>query len=194
MRIEPPNWWHGMNHTDLQLLVHGDGIGKANAELVDPTSIGVELKSIDQADSPNYLFLNLDLSKLKKSGTIELVFNFPGKEPATRINYQFDQRKQEPLSLKGFNTSDVIYLITPDRFSNGKPDNDVVSGMRESYVGTGEDDRHGGDIQGIINNLDYLIDFKLNKNKHSHIFYRWFNEIPVILLFAIVILAVVKPL
>ena len=66
LRIEPPNWWHGMNHTDLQLLVHGDGIGKANAELVDPTSIGVELKSIDQADSPNYLFLNLDLSKLKK--------------------------------------------------------------------------------------------------------------------------------
>jgi glycosidase len=158
LRIEPPNWWHGMNHTDLQLLVHGDGIGKANAELVDPTSIGVELKSIDQADSPNYLFLNLDLSKLKKSGTIELVFNFPGKEPATRINYQFDQRKQEPLSLTGFNTSDVIYLITPDRFSNGKPDNDVVSGMRESYVGTGEDDRHGGDIQGILDHLDYLMD------------------------------------
>tara|TARA_B110000285_G_C14530114_1_gene340401 strand:+ start:25 stop:438 length:414 start_codon:yes stop_codon:yes gene_type:complete len=40
----------------------------------------------------------------------------------------------------------------------------------------------------------YLIDFKYKKNKHSHIFYRWFNEIPVVLLIAIILMVELKPL
>lgn len=38
-----------------------------------------------------------------------------------------------------------------------------------------------------------LIDFKYDRNKRSHVWFRWFNEVPVVFLFAIVLLAVLKP-
>jgi putative membrane protein len=40
----------------------------------------------------------------------------------------------------------------------------------------------------------FLLDFKREDNKRSHVFYRWFNEVPVVLLIAIVLLVELKPL
>ena len=156
LRVEPPNWWYGMQETKLQLLVQGENIGSSSVEIIDQQKLGVQLVEQHQADSPNYLFLDLDLSKVKKAGSIELRFNGKGAQFPLSAEYRISDRNQDPESLIGFNTSDLVYLITPDRFSNGDLTNDVFEDMMEKTIGTKDFERHGGDIQGIINHLDYL--------------------------------------
>ena len=158
LRVEPPNWWYGMQETKLQLLVQGDNIGSSSVEIIDQQKLGVQLVEQHQADSPNYLFLDLDLSKVKKAGSIELRFNGKGTQFPLSAEYRIGDRNQDPESLVGFNSSDLVYLLTPDRFSNGDTSNDIIPEMREKKLGSKQGDRRGGDIQGIINHLDYLQD------------------------------------
>jgi len=151
-RVEPPNWWAGMKSTDLQLMIHGENISKAGVSLNYP---GVSLEAVTKVENPNYLFVDLKLSADIQPGTFDIHFTVGKKEVAT-YSYELWERTSNSANREGFNSSDVIYLITPDRFANGDPSNDAVEGMKEGLNRNDKWGRHGGDIRGIINSLDYL--------------------------------------
>ena len=151
-RVEPMFWWVGMKNHNVQLMVHGQEISVSEISLNYP---GVKIKSITRQDNPNYVFIDLFISPEAKAGNFPIQFRKSKKEV---VSYSYELKDREPNSAnrRGFDGSDVIYLITPDRFVNGDPANDLVSGMKELPNRTNFRGRHGGDIQGIKNSLDYL--------------------------------------
>ena len=151
-RVEPMFWWTGMNSPELQLLVYGENISTTDVTIEYP---GVELVSVTKVTSPNYLFIDLKLEENVQPGSFDIQFNDEEKVVQTYL-YELKAREKNSATRQGFNSSDVIYLITPDRFVNGNPENDWVEGMKEQPNRNDKDGRHGGDIQGIINSLDYL--------------------------------------
>jgi glycosidase len=151
-RIEPPNWWAGMRNQDLQVLVYGNDISKAEVDLSYP---GVSVVSIDKVENPNYLFINLRIDGNTEPGSFEIKFKFSG-DKVLNYTYQLKQRRAGSANRKGFDASDVVYLLFPDRFANGDPTNDVVEGMFDKFDRKDLYSRHGGDIQGIIDQLDYI--------------------------------------
>lgn len=151
-RVEPMFWWAGMKNPNLQLLIYGKDISKTEVGLNYP---GVSLASVSRVENPNYLFINLLISDKAKPGNFEIRFN-KGGETVQEYKYELKAREKGSSSRQGFNNSDVIYLITPDRFANGNPGNDSVEGMKEKHNRADPTGRHGGDIQGIIDHLDYI--------------------------------------
>ncbi len=152
-RIDPPNWWVGFKNTHLQLLIYGNDIVKSD---VTVNYKGVKLLKVHKVKNPNYLFVDLDISPRTKPGTLKLHFT-NGNEKFSN-DYKLLKRSENSAQRLGFNSSDVIYLVMPDRFSNGNPENDNMPGMLEKANRNKHDGRHGGDIQGIINHLDYIYD------------------------------------
>ena len=151
--VEPLNWWVGMKDPNLQLLIHGNSIGEATPVINYP---GVTIKKISKAASDNYLFVDLLIAKNTKPGIFSINFKKAGKTIFT-YDYTLLKRQQDAAKIIGFNSSDVIYLLVPDRFANGDYSNDVVQDMKENKIGRSvAGGRHGGDIRGIINNLDYI--------------------------------------
>ena len=154
-RIEPPNWWVGFEESELQLLVYGENIGNATVSL---DHSGVSLEQIHKADSPNYLFIDLEISGSAEAGSFKLVFEMPDGSRES-YDYQLRSRKKPGADYLGFDNTDAIYLITPDRFANGDPAIDVDKSLNEKTIDRKDDyARHGGDIQGIIDHLDYIDD------------------------------------
>lgn len=152
-RVEPPNWWVGMKNTSLQLLVQGPKIGQLNPVLSYP---GVRIEKTHRADSENYLFIDLTIATDAKPGVVTLEFK-QGNATVLTHNYPLLARQQKAEAFVGFNPADVIYLITPDRFANGDPGNDIVPALAEKKIDRKQGfARHGGDIQGMIDHLDYL--------------------------------------
>jgi len=153
-KVEPTFWWVDMKNPNLQLMVHGENIAHYDVELNYP---GVSLSRTIKTDNPNYLFIDLVIEKGTKAGKFNLNFTDKGK---TKAHYQYELKKRRTFSAerKGFNESDVVYLLMPDRFANGNPDNDSVAELAEKADRNNPDGRHGGDIQGIIDHLDYLQD------------------------------------
>jgi neopullulanase len=151
-RVEPTFWWVGMKNPTVQLMVHGEGITLSEITLNYP---GVKIKTISRLENPNYVFIDLVISPEAKAGSFPIQFRKSKKEVVS-YNYELKNREPNSASRKGFDGSDVIYLITPDRFVNGNPANDAVAGMKELPNRTNMNGRHGGDIQGIKNSLDYL--------------------------------------
>lgn len=154
-RVEPPNWWVGFKETKLQLLIKGNDISAFSPEI---EYTGVSIQKVHKAKSPNYLFIDLQINSDAKPGSFTIVFNAKGRK---NLKYEYPlKKKQKPSDeLIGFNSSDVIYLITPDRFANSNPDNDIVKGLKEKAIDRKNDyARHGGDIQGITKHLDYISD------------------------------------
>ncbi|MFV0564688.1 MAG: glycoside hydrolase family 13 protein [Flavobacteriaceae bacterium] len=150
-RVEPPNWWVGFKNTNLQLLVKGVNISKATPSI---NYKGVTIKKVHKADSPNYVFIDLSIDKNTKPGTFKIEF---GNNLV--YEYELKERTHPAEDYVGFNSSDAIYLITPDRFANGNPHNDSIADMRETAVNRQElFGRHGGDIKGITAHLDYIAD------------------------------------
>lgn len=142
-----------MQDNTLQLLVQGPGVGKLTPTL---NYAGVRIEKTHRADSENYLFIDLTIASDAKPGTLNLLFKQGNATVATH-NYPLYARQQKPEAFVGFNPSDVIYLITPDRFANGNPGNDIVPSLAEKKIDRKQGfGRHGGDIQGIIDHLDYL--------------------------------------
>jgi neopullulanase len=155
LHLEPSNWWVGMKNPDLQLLVHAEGVGSMTPTI---KYSGVSIRKIHPADSPNYLFIDLRIAPGARPGTFPIAFQKAGKTVYTQ-NYTLLARNPGSAQRKGFNSSDVICLITPDRFANGNPSNDRSPDMLENKIDRKfEGGRHGGDIRGIINSLDYLAD------------------------------------
>lgn len=154
-RVEPMFWWTGMHNPDLQLIVHGQDISARNVELSYP---GVKLVAVHKVENPNYLFVDLRIFSSAVPGTFPIKFVKAGEKPLT-YQYVLKKRNQSPNRIQGVTDKDLIYLIMPDRFSNGDPKNDSVAGMREQGINRAKMfSRHGGDIQGIMNHLDYLKD------------------------------------
>ncbi|HOT65168.1 MAG TPA: glycoside hydrolase family 13 protein [Dysgonamonadaceae bacterium] len=151
LSIEPAFWWSGMQESELQLMVYGNNIADYKATITSPH---VYLKESVALESPNYKLLYLDISKSVPE-TFDIVFT-NGKKKIT-IPYELKQRDPSRKNVKGFDSSDVLYLIMPDRFANGDPTNDQLP-MRMPYKVDRNDPnaRHGGDLKGISDHLDYL--------------------------------------
>ena len=154
-RIEPPNWWVGMNHSQVELLVYGDEISTYTPSINNDFII---LNEIKKTENRNYVFLTIDASKAPV-GFFKIDFKKKGKRNNFSVDYELKERRKDSKLRKGFDSSDAIYLITPDRFANADPSNDIVKGMRETKIDRKHDyARHGGDIKGITNHLDYISD------------------------------------
>jgi len=154
-RIEPPFWYVGMNQNQLELLIYGKDISHFMPS-IDHKNI--QILDIKKTENSNYLFLKLDLSKTV-SGKFNINFSKKGKRNNFSVVYELKERIKDSKLKEGFNSSDVIYLITPDRFANADVTNDVVKTMNEKTVDRKNDyGRHGGDIKGITNHLDYIND------------------------------------
>ena len=152
-RIDPPFWWAGMKNSSLQIMVYGNNISQTIPKI---NATDVKLKQVISVESPNYLFLNLDISSAQ-AGSFSIDF-FKGKKKLASTTYELKQRVLNPEEMTGFDNSDAIYLLMPDRFANGNPDNDDMPGMLEKANRSNPNGRHGGDIQGIVNHLDYIKD------------------------------------
>ncbi len=152
-RVEPPDWWIGMRSPDLQLMLHGPGIGALQVELAPMP--GVTLVGTRRGDSPNYLFVDLRIAASAQPGALTLRLQRDGK---TVLEHRYPLRARAPGSAQraSFGPKDAIYLVVPDRFSNGDPGNDEVPGMAEGLRRDDPGGRHGGDLAGLISHLDYI--------------------------------------
>lgn len=153
LRVEPTFWWSGMQETELQLMVYGKDIANYAPQIKGD---GVVIKEAVRLESPNYVLLYLDIAN-SKPGTFEMVFT-NGKKKIVQP-YELKKRTGNKQDIKGFDSSDVLYLIMPDRFANGNPNNDQIK-MNQPYTVDRNDPnvRHGGDLKGISDRLDYLSD------------------------------------
>ncbi|UKT64091.1 glycoside hydrolase family 13 protein [Pedobacter mucosus] len=152
-RIEPMYWFTQMHNPKLQLLVHGENIALSAVALTYP---GVKLVKVNKVENPNYLFLDLEISQSVKAGTFPINFSINGKKKFS-YTYELKNRDKSAGRIQGVTNKDFIYLLMPDRFSNGDKNNDVVKGLTETALNRDSMYyRHGGDIQGVINRLNYL--------------------------------------
>jgi len=152
--MEPPSWWVGMQDKKLQLMVHGESIADFS---VKTNNKNWKITSIEKTDNKNYLFINLLVSDNASANSNQLHFsNSTDNSSDFVVEYQLESRSKGSSERQGFNPSDVIYLITPDRFANGDYQNDQVEGLKEGINRRDHNGRHGGDIQGVINHLDYI--------------------------------------
>jgi len=150
LRVEPPNWWAGMAHDEVELMIHASRVADSRISLRGSSE--VEIRRITEIDNANYVFVTLSLPE--RAATVQLEFEGPVR---ASLEYEFKARQSDVGAGRGFDGSDLIYLITPDRFANGEPANDVVAGMREIALERGEPyGRHGGDLAGIRRHLDYI--------------------------------------
>ncbi len=154
-RVEPPNWFIGFKNSRLQLLVKENGIGAATPIISYP---GVRITKVHKAKSNNYLFIDVEIDANTQPGTFDIVFT-QKNQPEKRHTYELKARKTSATNFKGFDSSDAIYLITPDRFANADATNDINTKLKEQIIDRSHGyKRHGGDIKGITNHLDYIKD------------------------------------
>lgn len=151
--LEPASWWTGMKNPHLQLLVHGEHIAELTPSLEHE---GVRIAKVVRVENPNYLFIDLDIGAKARPGQFTLRFARNGKE-VLRHPYRLEARAPGSAQRKGFGAGDAIYLLVPDRFANGDPGNDSVATLTaEKTDRSNHDGRHGGDIRGIRDHLDYI--------------------------------------
>ena len=150
-RIEPTDWYVGLNDASLQLMVYGKDIKTADVSTDYP---GVKIDSLVRLDSPNYLLVYMNV-KDAQPGTMTLLFQ-QGKQKK-KVDYTLKTREMKGCERKGFSNADVLYMLMPDRFASGRTDNDQIKGMR-AYKNdrTQPSLRHGGDLEGIRQHLDYF--------------------------------------
>lgn len=153
--VEPPNWWIGMKHNSVQVLFHHATLN-LNEYQPSVNYEGVRLVETKKVENPHYLFLTLEIASTAKPGKIPVTFT-SGKKT---LNYAYEIREKSNSKnrIQGFNSSDVVYLIMPDRFANGDTKNDSIAGMFEGVHRDKPESRHGGDIKGISDRLGYLKD------------------------------------
>lgn len=151
-RVEPSFWWVGMQDSRLQIMVHGDEVSNLTPKI---SNRHITLDSVSRTDNSNYMFLNLSIDSKMKSGFFKIDF-FKKGQRVNRIDYELKQRSPNSRLREGFDNSDVIYLISPDRFVNALTENDHIEGMRPDTDRQNPSKRHGGDLEGIISRLDYI--------------------------------------
>ena len=154
--LYPGNWWVGMKNPALQLMVHGNNIA-ASAKTIRINYPGVILGKVHTVDNPNYLFIDVTITPKAKAGKLAIPINEDGKNITLTLELK-DRRPGKGTSFaQGVTSSDFIYFLMPDRFSNGDKGNDKIAGLRDQSLDRDSIGlRHGGDLQGVINHLDYI--------------------------------------
>ncbi len=156
IHIYPVNWWVGMKNPKLQLMVHAQGIGAAQVAVSYP---GVKLVNVSKAENPNYLFINLTIAPTTRPGHFNIHFKSQSQSQTIRYELKAKSREDGKTRIQGVTAKDFIYLLMPDRFANGDPSNDFFADMRDTaHNRQNPFDRHGGDLQGVQDHLDYLKD------------------------------------
>lgn len=149
-KMEPPFWYAGMHNPELQIMFYGKNIAQFQASV----SNNVVIKNVMKTENPNYIFITIDTQNLPAS---DFVFSFKKENKvAFTKTYSLKARQANSSQRKSFDSSDMMYLIMPDRFANGNPNNDSNPNLNEKADRSLPGGRHGGDIQGVINHLDYL--------------------------------------
>ncbi|GGA83795.1 alpha-amylase family glycosyl hydrolase [Puia dinghuensis] len=152
IRTYPSNWWVGMKHSTIQVIVRGEGVGKAKGVRVNYP--GVTVADWRPAHNSHYLFLHLRIGAAARPGTVHIIMDGAGT-----VDFPLAARRSGngTAYAQGITSADFIYLLMPDRWSNGDPSNDRVPGLRDQSLNRDSIFlRHGGDFQGILNHLDYL--------------------------------------
>ncbi len=151
-RISPAHWWTNMHHSEVQITVYGENIAgyKPSVDYAD-----VNIKRVIRTGNENYLFIYLNISKQAKPGKFDFSLTQKGQKDLS-FPYQLKKRKRNSALREGFSSSDVMYLLYPDRFANGNTKNDNIEGYSDKLNRKDDYGRHGGDIQGIIDHLDYI--------------------------------------
>jgi neopullulanase len=162
-RVDPTNWWVGMKNPNLQLLVYGKNIKGSTVGITYP---GVAIRQVYEVENPNYVFIDLEIAPDTKAGKFDVTLTktvsvkkgkktVEEKSTATH-SYELKTRDKKPQEI---DASDFVYLVLPDRFSNGDPSNDAFADMADTAMNRANPFlRHGGDLQGILNHLDYFTD------------------------------------
>ena len=150
-KVEPPNWWVEMKWNKVQLMVYGKNLNNISAEFNDSK---IKVLKVHNAESPSYSFIDIQIPSSLKPGNYKLTVHKDGYKQ--EINFPILQKKSSQGNFQGFSDKDVIYLIMPDRFSDGDTSNNIVKGTINEYNINDPSGRHGGDIQGIINHLNYI--------------------------------------
>jgi glycosidase len=154
LRIEPPSWWVGMKNSELQLMVYGEDIGSMVPSI---KATDVFLDYYMKVENDNYLFINLKIEKTAQAQAVDIAFTSPSGK-IIKQSFRLDDRIPDSEVRQGFDASDIIYLITPDRFCNGDESNDNHSEFQDKINRKDPYGRHGGDLAGIIAKLDYVTD------------------------------------
>ena len=149
-RVEPAFWWKGMKNPELQILLYGKNIAQQNIELSD----GIQIKDLTKVENPNYVFITINTNEINTPKF--KIFLKNGKKTISTYQYELKERTPNSSARESYTSKDVFYLIMPDRFANGDEKNDSNKSLIEKSNRKSEGGRHGGDLRGIINNLDYL--------------------------------------
>ena len=150
-RIDPTNWFVGMKNPSLQLMVYGEGISSAD---VTTDYAGVKIDSIVRLDSPNYLLVYINLEGAQPG---EMTLNFKNGKLTKKVKYQLKAREKRGEERMGFTNADVLYMLMPDRFADGDPNNNDIKGLNAYKTDRSQPSlRHGGDLEGIRQHLDYF--------------------------------------
>lgn len=150
-RIDPTDWYVGMKDATLQLMVYGPNIREANVTTDYP---GVAIDSLVRLDSPNYLLVYLNL---KDAQAGEMTLNFKVGKQQKKVKYMLKNREMAGERRMGFTNADVLYMLMPDRFAKGNPNNNAYKTMRDKTIDRQSPSlRHGGDLEGIRQHLDYF--------------------------------------
>lgn len=149
-KVEPPFWYAGMNLSKIQIMFYGKNIAENQVSVSDK----IKIIDIKKTENPNYIFVTIETKNVAPK---DLVFSFSNNKKVQYIqNYSIKTRRKDSKNRKSFDSSDLIYLIMPDRFANGNPSNDSTNDTTEKADRASSGGRHGGDIAGIIQNLDYI--------------------------------------
>lgn len=150
-KIEPPNWWIGMKWDTLQIMVYGENLKDID---VKSSSDFIEVLNVHESESDKYVFVDLQIKPSAEEGTYKLLFDQNDK--VIEWDYPIHEREFAPEEHLGFTNEDVVYLIFTDRFNNGDPTNDTLAISRDEFKYRELNGRHGGDLQGVIEKLDYI--------------------------------------
>ncbi len=151
LRVDPPFWWTGMKEQSLQLVVHGAAIQQYELKL---EATDCKILKVTKPSNTNYLFVDVLIGAQQQPGDIKLLFLQKGK---VKFEYCYSLRARSASQKRGIDASDLIYLVFPDRFANGDLSNDASSLLNEKTMDrNGLKSRHGGDLAGIANHLDYF--------------------------------------
>ncbi|GGE95420.1 Glycosidase [Chishuiella changwenlii] len=151
-KVEPMFWWKGMKNPEIQILVYGKDISKYNVELSD----NIKIKDIQKTENPNYVFVTVNTNEVNKSS---FKINIKKKNKIVdSYTYELKNRETNSANRNSFTSKDIVYLIMPDRFANGDESNDSKKELTDKANRQVPDGRHGGDLRGIINNINYIQD------------------------------------
>ncbi len=151
-RVDPPNWWTGMKYNNVELLIKSKNIRNATFSTKEKD---ITIDDVIYPENPDYVYVDITISKNATPGVKKIDYKIGKKNYV--LKYELKERQRSDNIHQGINTSDVMYLITPDRFANGDAKNDVIESMKDPAFDRDENDaRHGGDLRGIINKLNYI--------------------------------------